>query len=84
MTDRDRSPDPRPRASTRAHLLDLLFFRILGLGMIYHEVAVTAAAEWPIILGAICMFFMPDWLRGTDSIPARVLIALAQRSAEKR
>lgn len=47
--------------------------------MIVHETALTEKADWTIVIGAICMFFVPDWLRGRDSIPARALLAWASR-----
>ena len=71
---------PTP-ASVRAHLADVLFFRLLATCGLVHETAFSQSAEWPIVIGAICLFFMPDWLRGKDSIPGRVLVALASRQA---
>ena len=65
--------------STRSHLLDLVFFRTLGVGTLIHEVAVTPQAETPVIVGALCLFFMPDWLRGRNSLPMQLLQAWANR-----
>jgi hypothetical protein len=69
------------RASARAHWLDVLFFRLLATGGLIHEIVLTPQAEWPILVGAIWLFFMPDLLRGKDSIAARALIAFSNRQA---
>lgn len=77
MTETASPPlDQAALPSRRSHLLDVLFFRLLATGTLVHEVLLTETAETTILVGAICLFFMPDWLRGKDSIPARLLARL--------
>jgi hypothetical protein len=70
-----------PPLGAWGHLLDLLFWRAMGMAMLTHEYALTPAAEWPLVVGGFCAFFMPDWLRGTNSLPIQLARAIAQRVA---
>lgn len=56
------------------HLVDLIFFRLLGLALIANEVMGKGAADWHVLVAGFGAFFMPDWLRGRSSPVARAAI----------
>lgn len=70
-----------PRTSKFAHLLDVLFFRTLGVGLIVHEVQPKDPADWKVVAAGICMFFMPDALRGQDSGVLKLIRAIRGQPA---
>lgn len=63
-----------PAPSMWAHLADLVFFRSLGVGLLVHETLIAPASEWTIVMAGIMMFFMPDALRGRNSIGGRLIL----------
>lgn len=81
MSDR-RGLDEKTNRQTSGwlvHVLDVIFFRILGVALLYHETrAVDVADKWLVGAG-VFMFFVPDWLRGRDSLPARAVQAWLER-----
>lgn len=66
------------------HLLDILFFRAIGVGVLYHETATVENSDKWLIAAGISMFFMPDWVRGKDSPVLRALTAGFTRGAAPR
>ena len=62
-----------PKPSAWSHLLDLIFFRSIGVAILAHETVVTKESEWAVIMAGVMMFFMPDALRGKNSLGARIV-----------
>jgi hypothetical protein len=60
------------------HVVDAIFFRAIGLGLLYNEARLTDNAQWELIVAAICMFLMPDFIRGKDSLPSKVVARVLQ------
>lgn len=63
------------------HLLDIVFFRAIGVGLLYHETVIVEDADKWLIAAGISMFFMPDWIKGKDSPILRAVIAVFTRNA---
>lgn len=59
-------PTPPPSAGWAA-LFDLLTFRAAGFALLYNEAVLQKDSDKWLIGAAICMFFMPDWIRGRDN-----------------
>ena len=55
------------------HLIDAIIFRTSGFLLLYNEARLEKDADWEIIVAAICLFFMPDAIRGKNSLPFRVI-----------
>jgi hypothetical protein len=64
------------------HIIDTLFFRALGLGILYNEARLTDNAQWELIVASICMFLMPDFIRGKDSLPSRVVARILKGKSD--
>ena len=62
-----------PPPGTKGHLVDLVFFRSLGVGILVHETVLTPQSEWSVIMAGVMMFFMPEAVRGRNSLGASVL-----------
>lgn len=71
--------EPAP-TSTWSHVLDVIFFRLLGVALIAGEVVPRPPADWHVLVAGFGMFFMPDALRGRNSLP----VQLARRWLERR
>jgi uncharacterized membrane protein YhhN len=68
-----------PRFGWLGHIVDVIFFRILGVALLYHETKIVETADKWLVGAGVFMFFVPDWLRGRDSLPARALQAWLER-----
>jgi hypothetical protein len=55
------------------HFADAILFRVIGIAILYNETRLTDNAQWELIVAAICMFLMPDFIRGKDSLPSKVV-----------
>jgi hypothetical protein len=63
-----------PKPGAIGHLADLIFFRSIGVGILWHEVVGTPTSEWSVMMAGLAMFFMPDALRGRNSLGARLVL----------
>lgn len=61
------------------HILDILFFRAIGVGLLYHETVLTEVADKWLIAAGVCMFFMPDWIRGKNSALLQGVLAIVRK-----
>jgi hypothetical protein len=57
-------------------VVDIILFRIMGSALLYNEARLEESAQWEIIVAAICMFLMPDFIRGKDSLPSKVVASI--------
>lgn len=67
------SHEPPQKPSTRAHIVDTLTFRSMGVLLLANEVVPDHPADWHVLVAGFAMFFMPDALRGRSSVVWRLL-----------
>ncbi len=69
-TSEERRTAPEP---LKAHLFDILFFRLLALAILANEIGPKQAADWHVLVAGFGMFFMPDAIRGRNSLPLQLV-----------
>lgn len=60
-------------------IVDIIFFRLLGVGILAHETLGTGKSEWSLIVASLCMFLMPDVVKGGGTVPIRIVEKLIGR-----
>ena len=62
-----------PAPGATGHLFDLLFFRAVAVALLYENRTTLTAETAGLVL---CLFFMPDWLRGKNGVVPRAIARL--------
>lgn len=77
--------DDSPNVRAGTTIVDLLFFRAVGAWLLYNEATLPVGerSDWELIVAALCMFFMPDAIRGRNSVPAQVIKRLVEGNSRE-
>lgn len=70
------------KVSALGHVVDAMTFRTLGVWIIIHEVIDIRGPDWQAIVAGFACFFMPDALRGRDSVWLRAILRLLPAASE--